>query len=299
LKNCRSKSAHPGRITSRQNLVIPANQQGISIDANNVSLDLSGFLISGTDGSLNAIAVASGQTDITIRNGSITLADAGIAAASATHLRVDSIHVSRCNAGINVGTDSIVSNSTASENGSSGIVVGLNSTVANCQASANSANGIEAGQKCTVRDSSAARNDFSGVSVGDYSKVIGVTSTDNSGFGINGSVGVHIVDCTATRTRATGSAQGISPRSRAQTRVGMPRTGLTSSMVRHSLIVPFLEMLSSGSLPGNKRSMSPVAKPIRTVRRNSRSTKSSTWFAIVPCKGTANARHLRHRPSAS
>ncbi len=203
------KISAPGSYYVGTNLFVPGSQAGITVDADNVSLDLSGFVISGTDTSLAGISVASGRTGVSIRNGAITSVSVGIAAASATHLQVDSIRVSKCgDGGISVGADSLVSNCTASENSSSGIVVGLNSTVVNCQAAANAGNGIEAGQKCTVRESSAARNDFSGISVGDYSKVIGVTSTDNSGFGINGGTGVHITDCTANANRGHGINSG-------------------------------------------------------------------------------------------
>src|SRR5262249_6975775 len=149
-----------------------------------VTLDLGGFVLSGTDTSQNAISVVPGRTDITIQNGAITSADAGIEASSATQVRIEALRVSKCgNVGISLGADSSVKNSSASENGAAGISVGLSSTVANCQAAANGANGIEAGQKCSVHDCNSARNAFSGVSVGDYSKVIGVTSADNSGYG--------------------------------------------------------------------------------------------------------------------
>jgi len=193
------------------NLVVPTGLNGITVDANNVTLDLGGFSISGADSSNAGVSVVPGRSDISIRNGTIVSAGAGVEATSATHLRVDSLRVSKCvDVGISTGADSAVSNCQTSENGTDGIRVGASSTVANCQSAANGANGIEADQQSTVRDCTAARNAFSGVSVGDHSKVVGVSATGNSLVGINGGVAVHFTDCTANANGQHGINAGRS-----------------------------------------------------------------------------------------
>src|SRR6185295_20067458 len=85
------------------NLVVPTGN-GITIDANNVSLDLAGFNISGTDFDNVAISVVPGRNDISIHNGTISSGGSGIEASSASHIRIEAVRVSKCAlAGISVG----------------------------------------------------------------------------------------------------------------------------------------------------------------------------------------------------
>src|SRR5262245_56387667 len=59
------------------NLVI-ASGGGISIEADNVTLDLGGFNVRGDATSLQAVVIATGRSNISIKNGSITGSQLGI-----------------------------------------------------------------------------------------------------------------------------------------------------------------------------------------------------------------------------
>ncbi|HTG44412.1 MAG TPA: hypothetical protein VK633_07750, partial [Verrucomicrobiae bacterium] len=187
------------------NLSVPAGVNGISVDASNVTLDLNGFTLRGAALSEAAISIVPGKADVTIYNGAITAAGAGVEGSAAVRVRVEGVRVSNCTgSGISLGAEGSVNHCDAHENGTTGIRVGLSGTILNSRAHANGANGIETDQKSTVRESAAARNAFAGISAADYSKVMNSIATDNNANGINAGAGVHITDCTASANKQSG-----------------------------------------------------------------------------------------------
>ncbi len=191
------------------NLFATTDQAAISIDADNVTLDLQGFVISGAPDSAAGITVVPGHNDVTIRNGAIAGTGSGIEASSTGHIQLESLRISKCaESGISVGPASVLANCVSSGNGSVGIRAGVASSLSNCQAIANGGNGLDVDQKCTIRDSTAAQNAMAGVSAGDFSKVINVSATDNQSTGINGGVGIQITDCTADANKVHGISAG-------------------------------------------------------------------------------------------
>jgi hypothetical protein len=141
------------------NLTVPAAASGISIEADNVTLDLGGFAIHGESGSLQAILIAAGRSDVLIKNGSITAGQAGIEGTAAARVTIEKVRiVSTGGAGISLGTEATVKDCHATGNDGPGIRVHAASTVAGSQSSFNFGNGIEADQKSSIRDCSATSN---------------------------------------------------------------------------------------------------------------------------------------------
>jgi hypothetical protein len=129
------KITQPGSYKLSGNLVVPANTDGIDVTADNVTLDLNGFNISGNrtctytaagiscTGSIEGWGVLSQGSSTAVKNGSVTGMSGGIAAiaGSGTGALIEEVRVSQCQVGISaVG---IVRRSTASLNSAVGITV--------------------------------------------------------------------------------------------------------------------------------------------------------------------------------
>jgi hypothetical protein len=162
---------------------------GITISADDVTLDLNGFTLSGGLGS--GIYVAPGLEGITIRNGTVRDWEwDGVLAHPA------SVHV-----------EGVV----ALDNGNNGIYVGHESVVEQCRADGNSAAGIASGLDSVVRDSTACWNgtttEDAGIFVHSGSVVVSCSASNNTGTGI--STGPHVVvnDC-ATRGNSVAGIRG-------------------------------------------------------------------------------------------
>src|SRR5688572_617629 len=107
------------------NLVI-ASGSGISIEADNVTVDLGGFNMRGDPTSLQAIVIATGRSDVSIKNGSITGSQLGIDGAGASRVHVQNVRVTGANgAGISLGAEASVEGCVASDNEGTGIKVGV------------------------------------------------------------------------------------------------------------------------------------------------------------------------------
>ena len=154
----------PGSYYFTTNLSGVLATNGITIQTDDVSLDLNGFSLVGNRESLAGILVAGARRNIAIRNGTVRNWTAGIAAETSTHCRFESLHVS--------------------SNGGAGISVGANSTVVGCAAYSNDGNGITADRESIVRDCIARDNIQHGIQVGFGSQVWGCTASLNSEHGM-------------------------------------------------------------------------------------------------------------------
>src|SRR5262245_21481061 len=63
--------SQPGHYYLTRSLALPVGQLAITINASNVSLDLRGFTVSGTNDSGWGIYIANSQTDVDISNGTV------------------------------------------------------------------------------------------------------------------------------------------------------------------------------------------------------------------------------------
>lgn len=125
----------PGSYVLTSNIVAldghPRN--GIEIDADNVTVDLNGFVVDLTPEHGYGIIVIGAHHNITIHNGTIrvTSLSPGIDASEVTNCRIENVDVYIAFTGISAGTNSTVSNCTV-RGTYRGISAGSNSTVSSC-----------------------------------------------------------------------------------------------------------------------------------------------------------------------
>ena len=143
------------------NLAGLAGQNGVTINANDVTLDLNGFSLTGTAGSINGIAVSSSCRNLSIYNGGVSAWGAsGISASNATASRFENVHLlNNALEGITLGSNSFAFRCFAYNNGGSGLrVVGSGSRIEDNQANANGGWGfrVDAAGNLIVKNSAVA-----------------------------------------------------------------------------------------------------------------------------------------------
>ena len=150
-------------------------QNGITIDADDVTLDLNGFTLLGVPGSLDGIAVGAGRKDISITNGTVRgWSGDGVDAASSNNQFTKLQFSANGNNGLSVGSGSTVIDCVATQNGSAGISVDSGTKLSGCSVFDNDLNGIVVGAGCYVIGNNCRDN---GLGVG--GKAIWVTGDDN------------------------------------------------------------------------------------------------------------------------
>jgi hypothetical protein len=196
----------PGSYVVTKNLT--ATGSCIVIKANNVTLDLGGFVLSGPGRFEESEGITNkgvNRQGIVIRNGTVRDFSSGIELDPSDATVVENVRAINNGYGILVGKNSIVNSNTTINNGVEGITVGLSSTISNnivirsgigIFASEGSSiitgnisrdhegSGIRAGEGSTVNGNTVQGNGGSGISVQCPSAVIGNTATSNgSSFG--------------------------------------------------------------------------------------------------------------------
>jgi parallel beta-helix repeat protein len=201
----------PGSYYLTSNVVAVANSNGISIYANDVTLDLRGFAVMGSSSGFNGIYIPAGYTNITVHNGTISgwTSASGLSygngvesyggAVTMEHLNVSSNYQN----GIWLINDlCAVRDCNVTQNGDSGITVANNSLVTGCIANLNcltfNGYGIDAGANCMVTDCTVDNTGWYGIYVGNNCivKDCTVTTNSNNGISVFGS-GSTVVGCTA------------------------------------------------------------------------------------------------------
>lgn len=171
------------------NLTCTNNDNGITIDSDDVQLDLNGFALNGTPGTLHGVLVSGPlHHNISIRNGVVRgWEKCGINAFSAQ--------------------DSLLANVKAYTNGYNGEFAGMeigdNSLVTGCGAYWNAGDGIRAMSGSTIRDCKSRYNGIKGIKVDRASKVIDCTAANNS-IGIFAENYCTIRDCTVVQNKYDG-----------------------------------------------------------------------------------------------
>ena len=180
--------ASPGFYFIAKDLSCAAGTHGITITANNVTLDLMGFSLIGPGGSsfYNGIHM-DGRANVEIRNGTVrNFGHRGIGEvdAAGTGHRIINIRVNdNHERGIYLsGRSHLVEKCTAVNNGY-GIFVRYGSVVTGNTCYSNDNSGIAVSFGSTVTGNTCYNNGGSGISVS-TSTVIGNTSYDNSSYGI-------------------------------------------------------------------------------------------------------------------
>lgn len=160
------------RLTSNLDLSAFSDTNAVEINADMVTLDLGGFVVTGDivctgtgatldcpTGNGSGVVVGNSFNGVTIFNGSVRnmsrfgIASLGVAA------RIMGVNV-RHNAsdGFDLGENTIVSNSIARENGGHGFDVAHNALVSNSISSGNKLNGFDLASRSSIRDSVASEN---------------------------------------------------------------------------------------------------------------------------------------------
>jgi len=169
----------------------------ITINCNDVTIDLMGYTLKGPDSGINSGIYMYGRTNVEIRNG--TIRDFGLPAIyensstnSSSH-RVVNIRALSNGFGIYLyGYGHLIKDCTAAENGTDGIHAGSGCTVTGNTAYQNGSYGIYAGTGCTVTGNTAYNNGTYGIYAGSGSTVTGNTANYNGGSGIYAGYGCTI-----------------------------------------------------------------------------------------------------------
>ena len=129
-----------------------------------VTVDLNGFMITCLLPLCSGAAISSGQDGITVMNGTVRGFARGVDLTGGSGSRIENMRAYGNTLGLRAGSDCIVRNNIANNNGDDGIAA---------------ANG------CTVVGNTAFGNMGDGISAGPRSNVIGNTARSNTGFGLN------------------------------------------------------------------------------------------------------------------
>ena len=175
-------------------------ENGITIRADDVTIDLNGFRLRGVKGSLNGISVPNAQSNITVMNGVIRdFGISGINCLVAENTRVESVVVlSNDQDGVLAGANAHVRNCVVRDNSLNGVMVKNNSIVSSCSLSNNAAAGLSVGNSSVVSGCVISDNGQAGISAGESCVIQGSTLRGNAGPGIASNRGSVHTDCSAT-----------------------------------------------------------------------------------------------------
>lgn len=189
----------PAKVKLVGSLTGQAGQNGITIDADDVEVDLGGFALLGVVGSLDGIRVGNSHANLAVRRGSVRgWGGDGVDAANARNCRFDDLVASGNGGdGMRGGERTAVQHCVADANGPVGIAVGSTSTIRDCSAGGNT-NGFAA-SSAIITGCNADNNRALGFSFGSSSVVSDCSTFNNGteGFFCNGS-GSVIRHCSAT-----------------------------------------------------------------------------------------------------
>ena len=192
----------PGSYYFTKNILSSVlNANGITIDANNVMIDLNGYALQG-DPNVNTgdgIHVMAEHSNIVVKNGSIEgWGDDGIDASSAYQTIFRNLKLSD-NGMIGVVSDfnSLISNCSAVNNGDEGIKADEGSIIVACTAALNVGNGIQTSQGCLVIRCTSFENTEDGFEISFGSRVEDCTAHNNEAHGFDIGLGGHVISCNA------------------------------------------------------------------------------------------------------
>lgn len=188
---CVYKITQPGSYYLTENLVVNSlgsSPDGISIEADNVTLDLKGFTIIDLSRADDGIVVNGPHKNIAISNGTVTdFTGDGVDAGNGESCHFEGLRLSDNDGfGIRLGTDSTASNCVAKSNGASGFyaAAATGCLVSNCVASGNGGTGISVGDGSTVICNRTYNNQTFGIVGGFGSTLTSNTAHDNQKDGI-------------------------------------------------------------------------------------------------------------------
>ena len=205
----------PGSYYLTGNLTGASGQNGITILAANITLDLNGFVLAGVPGSLSGISAPNGGRNIAIRNGTVRNWEGFGADVSALDPVFEDLRLHNNGFdGLRASGGSIIRGCTASYNGGSGFSVqflldngeiGEDAVVENCFATGNGGNGFTF-PGAAITNCAARLNSGNGIAASAASTITNCLTSANLGDGINAAAGSTITNCTA---KDNGGTYGI------------------------------------------------------------------------------------------
>ncbi len=197
----------PGSYYLTGNVVGVSAKHGISIQADNVTLDLNGFAVRITGSTtMNGIDVPSPQANIIVRNGVIRNWKNGVNAPSATSSRYENLNVaSNSGVGLSLSAGVLVKDCVVTNNGGDGIDVGSDATVIDCVSRLNSGNGIVLAGAGLVNHCVADACGFAGILVSATQANINSCEISGNSVGISSTwEGVTVTGCDVSANAGSG-----------------------------------------------------------------------------------------------
>lgn len=197
----------PGSYYFTGNITISTNNtDGIVIDADNVSLDLNGYTLNGSNAGDDGIWVFSDQDNIIIKNGIVEdWAGDGINALNADQSIFADLRV-RNNGGDGITTDfnCLIYRCAAEGNRFDGLEVDDGGIIANSTSNNNEDNGIQCSEGAIIINCTSFGNAIDGIDASSGSRVENCNTYDNGAFGIDLSLGGQVINCIANHNRSNG-----------------------------------------------------------------------------------------------
>jgi len=199
----------PGSYYLTGNITGAVGMNGIRISADNVSLDLNGFVITGVAGSGHGV-IALSVNGLVLGNGSVVgFTMRGIEAASARSAVFDTLIVRDSgDKGIAAGFDSVLRGCIATGNGSDGIFTNTGALVVRCIANSNSGDGFDISVGCSLIDCIADNNAGSGYFIIKDVSVDGCLARNNGSHGLDAGAGTTVRGCHLRRNGDRGIRAG-------------------------------------------------------------------------------------------
>jgi hypothetical protein len=223
-----------------RSLTAAASTTAITVDADNVSIDLRGHILSGTNATAVGINVPSNRSNLVVENGILRSFTTGVNAPGVDGARLERLTVSDCgggafgsaslgagfnsifrdcvvirhnggnpSAGFNVGFNAVVENCSASQGSGSahGFLSTSFSNFSHCSANSNAGDGFSVGIGSIFRSCASSQNFGSGFSATSGARFESCDSYNNIGNGIVGSNDCAVTNCVV---RGSGGTAGIS-----------------------------------------------------------------------------------------
>jgi parallel beta-helix repeat protein len=190
------------------NLTGPSGTNGITIAASHVTVDLSGFTLTGLPGAMMGVNIPFSQTNIVIANGTIRGWNNLGVFANVSNARFEHLNFSDNGTALQAtsGSGSVVLDCMAINN-LNGFLAGDACTMERCSVTG-SFSAISVGNGCTVKECTASANSLSAIKTGDSCVLDGCTAFNNSTNGIVAGAGCTLRNCTSGNNSGNGISVG-------------------------------------------------------------------------------------------
>lgn len=206
------KISAPGSYYLGANLKAGIGEHGIEITSSGVTLDLSGFELSGEVGSLDGVNISvPGGTNVVVHNGRVTsFGGDGVNASGTNSVRIERISAFNClGAGLRgAGLQGVIVDCEVFGCADHGIVTDASHLVLRCVSFGNVLSGISTGTSSTVSSCAAWVNGEYGIIAGRGSSIDSCAGEQNGLSGIRGVESCSISNCSGNTNFDDGISAG-------------------------------------------------------------------------------------------